>query len=79
MNMIFIPVMASRLMLSLKKAAVKPTEAWSLETMTTMSQGGLTGDGTIHSVSRAPSGLREIPEEDIELDAAPRLHRSCGT
>ena len=70
MNTIFVPVMASRLMLSLKKAAVEPKGVWSLETMNTMSQGELTEDGTIRPTLRASSGLHEISEEGIELDVA---------
>ena len=83
-NTIFVPVMASRLMLSLKKATVQPSKPWSLDTMTTVSQGTSTDDGrTGYSAQRVRGGLDEtsptpaVPnEEDIELGAVPRLPRN---
>ena len=63
--------MATRLMLSLKKAAEGPRVLWSLETMTNLSRERSRGDRTL--TSRVPDRLREIsltsvaPNEDIEL------------
>jgi len=63
--------MATRLMLSLKKAAEGPRVLWSLETMTNLRQGESRGNGTL--TPRVPDGLHEIsltsavPNEDIEL------------
>lgn len=76
--------MASRLMLSLKKAAIEPTGPWSLTTMTNLSTGGAPED----SVSFASPGLggsHEISEtsaprneEDIELELMSRSPRNRG-
>ena len=67
--------MASRLMLSLKKA-IQPKDPWSLQIMTTTNQGRPTGDGTINFAPRVPRGLDGIlrapvvpNEEDMELDS----------
>ncbi|KAF9642340.1 hypothetical protein BDM02DRAFT_3124642 [Thelephora ganbajun] len=77
-NVMLVPVMASRLMLSLKKAGVQPKAMWSIPTMTDPSGGRSTEDGTIRFASQVPGGLREISltpaaqnEEGIELDAIP--------
>ena len=68
--------MASRLMLSLKKATTQ--KPWSLETMTTISQGKSTEGGTDYSVQQVHRGLHEISqnpavlnEEDMELNVVP--------
>ena len=81
--MIFVPVMASRLMLSLKKAIDQPNVPWSLEVMTTINWGESARDETIDFASRVPRGLGEISrasaessEEDMELGALPRLPRN---
>jgi len=79
-NTIFVPAMASRLMLSLKKATVQPNKPWSLDTMTTVNQGTSTDGRTGYSAQRVRGGLDEtsptpaVPnEEDIELGAVLRL------
>ena len=79
-NTIIIPVMASRLMLSLKKATVQPKMLWPLDTMTSMGRGRSAGDGTINFAPTVPRGLHEISlapvasdEEDMELGAMPQL------
>jgi len=68
---VLVPIMASRMMLSLKKAAVDPNGMWSLSTMSDHDQAG---DGTVHFASRVPSGLGQtsgssmLPnEEGVEL------------
>ena len=65
-----IPIMTSRLMLSLKEAAVEPTEPWSLSTMSDFN----TGRDGVNFASRRVSGLGEtvetstLPnEEDMEF------------
>ena len=69
-NTVFVPVMASRLMLSLKKAAIEPAGQWSLETM---SNCGRAGTQTIHFASRAFDMSHEISNgEDVELESIPR-------
>ncbi|KAF9644339.1 hypothetical protein BDM02DRAFT_3122078, partial [Thelephora ganbajun] len=77
-NVMFVPVMASRLMLSLKKAGVQPKAMWSIATMTDPSWGRSTEGGTIRFVSQVPEGLREISstsaaqnEGGIELGTIP--------
>ena len=72
---ILVPVMASRIMLSLKKASVQPKMPWCLETLTTVSYGRSEAeDGTVRFAPQG--GLREASqnsvspnEEDMELDA----------
>lgn len=83
-NTIFVPIMVSRLMLSLKKAAVGSAATWSLATLTDFGRG--TSLGTIHFASRAPGGSREALETptlpnggDIELEPMPRLPRDRGS
>ena len=82
--------MASRLMLSLKKATVQPKILWSLDTMTSIGQGSSARDGTItfaptvfrglHETSQAPAAPNE---GDIELGAMLQLppsrdsHHGC--
>ena len=75
--------MASRLMLSLKKTAVQPMKPWSLDTMTTTSGGRSPEDGASYSAQRTHRGLREtsqtpaaLDEEDVELNAVPRLSQN---
>ncbi|KAF9648024.1 hypothetical protein BDM02DRAFT_3129359 [Thelephora ganbajun] len=77
-TMVFIPIMVSRLMLSLKKAAIEPTLPWSLATMTLSGHGtgARPGVGTLHFVSRTFDVSHEIPrtltppdEEDVELES----------
>ena len=70
--------MASRLMLSLKKAAVEPTRPWSLETMTGCSTSTPSQVGTIRFAPRTFE-VSETPfpqnEEDVdsELETEPRF------
>jgi len=73
-NTVIIPVMASRLMLSLKKATTKPKILWSLDTMASVNRRGSTGNGTINFAPRVPRGSHKISlapvapnEEDMEL------------
>ena len=80
LNAMFIPLMASRLMLSLKKAAVQLNKPWSLETMTNISQGRPTEGRTSYSAQWVHGGSREISrtpavlnDEDIEFNAVSRL------
>lgn len=84
-NTILIPVMASRLMLSLKKASVGPRGVWSLDTMTNAASGNLEEDGTIRFASRVPNRFREIQPnssaldgENIELNASRWPPRIAG-
>ena len=77
-NLILIPVMVSRLMISLKKVTAQAKMPWSLDTMTTISLGRSTGDGTVDSAPRVPGGLHETSQasaapngEDMELGAMP--------
>ena len=73
----FVPIMASRLMLSLKKASVEPTGSWSLETMSNLGGGGSQRGQTLHFASRIsmPYQVSEtldrsvMEEEDIELNS----------
>ncbi|KAF9781781.1 hypothetical protein BJ322DRAFT_1078244 [Thelephora terrestris] len=77
-NTVLVPVMASRLMLSLKKASAEPKAVWSLKTMTNATSGELAEDGTIRFAARVPGrfhGSAFAPaasdREYIELDATP--------
>jgi hypothetical protein len=72
-------MMASRLMLSLKKASVKPTGPWSLQTVSAPS--GPREAGTLRFQSRAAGVSLQAPEilnqsisggEDVELEPLPR-------
>ena len=67
-NTILVPTMASRLMLSLKKAAAGPRTPWSLSTMTNSNRGATSDLVTIHFASRTPSAPQEIPESLAPLD-----------
>jgi len=76
-NTVLVPVMASRLMLSLKKAAVEPEVVrWSIQTMGATS-GRPAEDGTIRFASQLPTRhqLLLTPAAtgggDIELCATP--------
>jgi len=73
------PIMSSRMMLSLKKASMGPTRAWSLSTMSNARQAGWV-DGTICFALQAPGGLHDVPgaspdfvEEGIELESGSQL------
>lgn len=77
---ILVPLMASHLMLSLKKASLEQTGAWSLSTMTNLSR-GLPTDVTIRFASQVPGGTCDVPgtlalrtsvEEGIELEPISR-------
>ena len=81
-----LPTMASRLMLSLKKAASEPPELWSISTMGDFGRGGSIGDGTLQFGSRTFDASHEISgivpppdEEGIELDSVPRLSQDRGS
>jgi hypothetical protein len=72
--------MASRLMLSLKKASVQPKIPWSLDTMTSVSPRRSAGGEVIIFASRMTRGSHGIPrslaapnEEDMVLGGVPRL------
>ena len=72
---IFVPVMASRIMLSLKKLSAQPKTPWCLETLTAASHGRSTEDGVVHLTLRLPGRQRKTPqnsmapsEEGVELD-----------
>jgi len=82
-NTVFVPMMASRLMLSLKKAAIEPNVPWSLKTMS--DSGRRTTLETIHFASWALDGSHEISGiptlpsgRDIELESISRLPRDRG-
>lgn len=76
-----LPIIASRLMLSVKRAAVEPTGLWSLSTMGGSGRGGPAEDGTLRFASRifgvSPEAVSTSPssEGDIELDSLPK---DCG-
>ena len=65
--------MASRLMLSLKKAAGEPREMWSLETMTNPGW-----SGTARFASRAPDELQEISLVSVTLDKEGKVFDAAG-
>lgn len=82
-NTIFVPVMASRLMLSLKRAAAEPQVVWSLGVMTNPSWGRTEEEATVRFAPRVPEGRHELSffsagrgEEDVELELTPRLLRN---
>ena len=67
--------MASRIMLSLKKASVQPKTPLCLETLTTANHGRSTKDGTVRLTPRVLGRQRETSqnsvtpdEEGVELD-----------
>ena len=75
--------MASRLMLSLKKAAAGPQVVWSLEIMTNPSWGSTVEEATLRFAPRVSGGRHELSlvsagrdEEDVELDPVPRMLRN---
>ena len=75
--MILTPIMASRLMLSLKKASVEQTGPWFLQTIPSLS--GSMEDGSTRFPSRAIGASLRVPETtnqsadegDIELQPVP--------
>lgn len=77
-----VPLMASRLMLSLKKVAAEPTGAWPVATMTTLSVERPPTDATPDFTSQKLGGSCEISappnEEDIELASGPGLFWNHG-
>jgi hypothetical protein len=79
----FVPLMASRLMLSLKKAAAEPRGAWSVATMTTFGPGKPLGGGTLAFASQTLSESCESSappnEENMELEFVPGLFRNRGS
>ena len=84
-NGIIIPIMVSRLMLSLKKAAAEPTGLWSIATMESTNRGMRPEDGTLHFASKAPGGPHQISEITslpdggaIELGSMSKASRGSG-
>ncbi|KAF9646676.1 hypothetical protein BDM02DRAFT_3118320 [Thelephora ganbajun] len=78
-NTIFIPLMASHIMLSLKKAATDPTGPWSLATMADTDRGRSPEGGTLRFTSWVSSGPHQVSETlnppsevDIEIEFVPR-------
>ena len=67
-NTILVPVMASRLMLSLKKASIEPKGVWSLETMANATSRELAGDGTICFATRVSGRSHEILQTSATTD-----------
>jgi len=59
-NTILTPIMATRLMLSLKKASAEPTELWSLQVMSTLDKGELKEDEIVHIPSQTPGANHRI-------------------
>jgi len=57
--------MASRLMLSLKKAAANPKESWSLLVMADLSRGRPVEDGTVRLELGVPGELDGVPGVSI--------------
>ena len=76
---IFVPIMATHLMLSLKKAAAEPTGPWSIATMTDVST-GRPPDEAPRFTSRIFGASRETStppnEGDVELDSLPSVLRN---
>lgn len=74
-----LPIIASRLMLSVKRAAVEPTGLWSLSTMAGSRRGEPAEDGTLQFASQIfgapPEAVTSPSEGDIELDSLPK---DCG-
>lgn len=76
----FLPVMTSRLMLSLKKAATEPTGLWSLETMGDHRRGSIQFASHVFDVSHETSESFPPPDEEgIELDFMPQIPRDRGS
>jgi hypothetical protein len=70
---LFLPVMTSRLMLSLKKVASKRTGLWPLSNM---GERGTTSSAPLRiGVSQETSGVPPPDREDIELDFVFQLPR----
>ena len=67
-DLTFVPIMAARLMLSLKKAVVQPTEPWSLNTMATISEGRSLGGSASYHTQRTHGRLQETPQKPAALD-----------
>ena len=80
----FLPIMASRLMLSLKKVATEQMGLWSLSTMGDLRR-GRPDRGTIQFASpfgesyETSETLPPSNEEEIELDSVPKLPRDRGS
>ena len=79
-NTILTPVMATRLMLSLRKAAVHLNKPWSLDTMATINLRVPAQDRVSYSVQWTHEGLHQIQPtltapnaKDIELNPVPPL------
>ena len=86
-QVMLLPALASRLMLSLKKAAAEPAGLWSLSTMDGLGRPPHV-DGVILFASRTldlPWGtsdlseLSTLPSDDMELGSVPRdgLQQPC--
>lgn len=81
-NATFVPLMASRLMLSLKKAAAKTSQAWSLQSMTNSTRGRTSAGGTLRFASQVPGrphGISLAPmvlDAEMELDTVSPLSQS---
>lgn len=83
---VLVPLMASRLMLSLKKASLEHTRAWSFSTATNLNR-GLPTDRTMRFASQVPGRTRDVPgtlpspaivEEGVELESVSRSFRKVG-
>ena len=79
--MVFVPIMASRLMLSLRKAAVRTKLLWSLDAMGVSSSGRLPARKIIRFAPQVSSALHDTLttpalDEDIELPAMPQSPRT---
>jgi hypothetical protein len=74
----FLPVMTSRLMLSLKKAASEPTGLWSLSTMGERGTISFASPG-IDASQGTSGGLCSPDGEDIELDFVLQLPQDRGS
>lgn len=61
-SMMFIPTMASRLMLSLKKASVEPKGPWYFSTMSSAGGRGSPESGNLGFTPQTSSGTREVRE-----------------
>lgn len=80
-HVMFLPMMASRLMLSLRKAASEPTGLWSLSKTTRGGWRSTGGDVEFigHHTPCETSDSRPSPSEaDVELGSLPRLARKSG-
>lgn len=79
---IFIPTMASRLMLSLKKSSVEQRGMWTFETMSARGEGGLPGHHTIRFASgwltSETRGESVVEGIHIELEPRPISLRNSG-